>query len=538
MSSKDNGIYYNNNRNLMSVQYRHEYTQAEIAEVVKCSKDPIYFIKNYIKIVSLDKGLVLFNTYAFQERMINSFHNNRNTIANCPRQSGKSTICAAYYAWAAIFNSNCTIAMLANKAMISKELLSRVKEAIEHLPTFLKPQIVQWNAYSLELNNGSKIIAAATSSSAIRGMSISILHLDEFAHIPNNIAEDFFTSVYPTISSGTRTKCIIVSTPNGYNYFHRIWIEAERKTNGFNSVFVDWNEVPGRDQAWKHKMISEIGEQKFAQEFAGDFLGSSNSLISSSAIRNMVADRILPSSTRTFKVYEDPKPESTYLLVADPSEGLGLDDSVFTVFDVTSYPIRIVAIFKDNMISPIMFPQVIESTAQHYNTAFVLIESNSIGSQVIDILWRDFEYENIVMFGFHNTTKIGVKTTKVTKRIGCSTFKDMVENQKLIINDTDLISQISAFVLTGQTYKADVGFKDDIVMTCVILGWFSTTIEFRNITDANIRAEIQKQKIDNLRQEILPIGIIVRNGQVVYGGEVVIDKDAVWFPAGFKRDWI
>jgi len=527
-------IYYKNNKNLMSIHYNHPFTRDEITEMAKCAMDPIYFINNFVKIVNLDEGLILFKTRPFQDRMVESFHMNRNTIAKVGRQAGKSTICAAYYVWCIIFQRNCKVAMLANKESISKDLLSRVKLAIEHLPLFLKPQIMKWDQTSIKLVNGSEVIAAATSASAIRGMAISILHIDEMAFIPNNIVEEFFLSVYPTISSGKKTKCIIVSTPCGFNYYHKLWKGAEQGKNGFIPIAVDWWEVPGRDEAWKKLKISEIGDVKFAQEYSCDFLGSSNTLIAASAIGSLVADEPLSNSTATLKVYKEPEKERTYLITVDVAEGLDLDDSAFIVFDITEYPIRIMAVFKDNKISPQVYPQVIETIAKHYNDAYVLVENNSIGTEVTGILYRDFEYENMVIFGAKNA-KIGMKTNKQTKRIGCSNFKDLVENQKLIINDEDLISQISTFIQTGTTYKADIGFKDDLVMACVLLGFYSTTTEFKHLTNANIRAELQKDRLGQLEEEIVPFGIIVRNGVVQ---ESVSDRYGVWVPQKFDRWWL
>ena len=244
-----------------------EFTQEQILEFMRCKDDPVYFAKNYVRIVTLDHGLMPFDLYPFQEKLINNFHNHRFNICKMPRQTGKSTTVVSYLLHYAVFNDNVNIGILANKAATARELLDRLQTAYENLPKWMQQGVISWNKGSLELENGSKIMAASTSASAVRGMSFNILFLDEFAFVPNHIAESFFASVYPTITSGQNTKVIIVSTPHGMNHFYRMWHDAEKGKNGYIFTDVHWSEVPGRDSAWKAQTIANTSEQQFKVEF-------------------------------------------------------------------------------------------------------------------------------------------------------------------------------------------------------------------------------------------------------------------------------
>ena len=276
---------YLGNPNLKKANTPIEFSEENIIEFLKCKDDPVYFAKKYIKIVSLDEGLVPFDLYPFQEKLVRNFHENRFNICKMPRQTGKSTTVVSYLLHYAIFNDSINIGILANKAKIAMDLLGRLQTAYENLPKWMQQGIIAWNKGSLELDNGSKILAASTSASAVRGMSFNILFLDEFAFVPNHVADDFFASVYPTISSGTSTKVIIVSTPRGMNHFYRMWHDAERGTNEYIPTDVHWNEVPGRDEAWKAQTIANTSEQQFKVEFECEFLGSVNTLIAPSKLK-------------------------------------------------------------------------------------------------------------------------------------------------------------------------------------------------------------------------------------------------------------
>jgi hypothetical protein len=347
------------------------------------------------------------------------------------------------------------------------------------------------------------------------------IHLDEFAHIQNNIAEEFFTSVYPTISSGKTTKCVIVSTPKGYNFFHKLWKEAEKGMNGFVPIYVNWSKHPSRDNEWRDKMIAELGEEKFAQEFDASFIGSSNTLIGSIYLRQLASDTPIKES-KQLKVYSDPQLEHIYLIVADPSRGTGNDNSAFIVFDISEFPIKIAAVYKDPNISPMVFPSVLEKMGKSYNNAHILVESNDIGSQVTDILWNELEYENTVIA---TKDQIGIRTTRTVKQAGCSNFKDMVENQKLLINDAWLISEISTFIQKKSSYEADAGATDDLVMCCVLLGFYTGLNDFKNITDVNLREAMRQQKAEMIENEIVPFGFIVGESEIGFSDSLKRFKD-------------
>ena len=387
---------YLGNPNLKKANVQQEWTKHELQEYANCMEDPIYFIQNYVRIVSLDEGLIPFKMYPFQKEMVGTFHNNRFTICKLPRQSGKSTVMVSYLLHYALFNPAVNIAILANKAATARDLLGRLQLAYEHLPKWLQQGVMSWNKGSLELENGSKILASSTSASAVRGGSYNIIFLDEFAYVPSNVAEQFFSSVYPTISSGKTTKVMIVSTPHGMNMFYKIWTEAEEKRNSYIPIEVHWSEVPGRDEKWKKETIANTSEQQFNTEFECEFLGSIDTLISPSKLRTLTYKTPIQSNAG-LDVYEQPKEGNTYLLTADVSRGTSNDYSAYIVFNVSQVPYRIVAKFRDNEIKPLIFPQKIYQVAKAYNQAFVLVEVNDIGEQVANALQYDMEYDNMIM---------------------------------------------------------------------------------------------------------------------------------------------
>ena len=441
---------YLGNPNLKKANTAIEFTPDQVQEFIKCKGDPVYFARNYIKIVSLDEGLVPFNLYDFQEDMVRCFHENRFNIAKLPRQTGKSTTVVSYLLHYIIFNDNVNIGILANKASTSRELLSRLQLAYENLPRWMQHGILAWNKGNVELENGSKILAASTSSSAVRGMSFNIIFLDEFAFVPNHIAEQFFSSVYPTISSGKSTKVIIISTPNGMNMFYKLWHDAERGKNEYTTTEVHWSQVPGRDAAWKEQTIKNTSERQFTQEFECEFLGSVDTLIAASKLRTMVYEDPL-ERRNGLDVYEQPLPDHEYVMTVDVSRGVSNDYSAFVVVDITTIPYKVVAKYKNNMIKPLLFPNIIDPVARSYNKAYVLCEVNDIGGQVADIMQFDMEYENLLMCamrgragqivgqGFSHKSQLGIKMTSTVKKTGCSNLKALIEDDKLLINDYDII---------------------------------------------------------------------------------------------------
>ena len=517
MSSTDQ---YLGNPNLKKANTALDFTPEEVQEVIKCSEDPVYFIKKYIRIVSLDKGLIPFDMYHFQEEMVQKFHDNRFNIAKLPRQSGKSTIVTSYLLWYVLFNDNVNVAILANKAATAREMLQRLQLSYENLPKWLQQGILQWNRGSLELENGSKIMAASTSASAVRGMSFNVIFLDEFAFIPNHIADQFFSSVYPTISSGKSTKVIIISTPHGMNMFYKLWHDAERGTNEYIPTEVHWSEVPGRDDVWKEQTIKNTSEQQFRVEFECEFLGSVDTLISPSKLRIMPYHDPMKEN-RGLAVFEQAVPEHNYVITVDVSRGVGNDYSAFTVVDTTTIPYKMVARYKNNEIKPIILPNVVVDVAKNYNNAYILCEVNDIGGQVADIIQFDLEYENLLMAamrgragqqlgqGFSGKkTQLGIKMSTAVKQVGCSNLKALIEDDKLLINDYDTIAELTTFIAKGQTFQAEEGCNDDLAMCLVIFAWMAMQPYFKEMHDNDVRQRIYESQKDMIEQDMAPFGFI------------------------------
>ena len=511
---------YLGNPNLKKANVPNEWTEAQIAEFLKCSEDPVYFIKTYVKIVSLDKGLVPFDMYDFQTEMVHKFHDNRFNIAKLPRQSGKSTIVTSYLLWYTLFNQEVNVAILANKAATSREMLQRLQKSYEHLPKWLQQGIIQWNRGSLELENGSKIMAASTSSSAVRGMSFNVIFLDEFAFVPNHIADEFFSSVYPTISSGKSTKVIIISTPHGMNMFYKLWHDSERGKNEYVNTEVHWSEIPGRDDKWKAQTIANTSESQFKVEFECEFLGSVDTLIAPSKLKVMAYEDPLKQSAG-LDVFEESKPNHQYVMACDVARGVSNDYSAFVVIDTTTLPYKMVAKYKNNTIKPILFPNVIVDVARHYNGAFILVEVNDVGGQVADIIHFDLEYDNLLMAsmrgrsgqvvgqGFSGKkTQMGVKMSTAVKKVGCSNLKALIEEDKLIVSDYDIISELTTFIQKGQSFEAEEGCNDDLAMCLVIFSWLALQDYFREMNDTDVRQRIYDDQRENIEQDMAPFGFI------------------------------
>ena len=511
---------YLGNPNLKKANVATNFTPEEVQEYIKCSEDPVYFIKTYIKIVSLDKGLIPFDMYDFQVDMTRKFHDNRFNIAKLPRQSGKSTIVTSYLLWYVLFNANVNVAILANKAATSREMLQRLQLSYENLPKWLQQGILQWNRGSLELENGSKIMAASTSSSAVRGMSFNVIFLDEFAFVPNHIADQFFSSVYPTISSGKSTKVIIISTPHGMNMFYKLWHDAEKGKNEYIPTEVHWSQVPGRDAAWKEQTIKNTSEQQFKVEFECEFLGSVDTLISPSKLRTMpYSDPI--TQNKGLAIYKRAEPERNYIITVDVARGTSNDYSAFVVVDTTTVPYEVVARYRNNEIKPIIFPNIIIDVAKNYNNAYILCEVNDIGGQVADIIQFDLEYENLLMAamrgragqqlgqGFSGKkTQLGVKMSTAVKQVGCSNLKALIEEDKLIIPDYDTIAELTTFIVKGQSFAAEDGCNDDLAMCLVIFAWMAMQEYFKQMHDNDVRQRIYDDQRENIEQDMAPFGFV------------------------------
>ena len=513
---------YLGNPNLKKANTRTEFSAKQVQEFIKCKKDPIYFAKNYIKIVSLDEGLVHFKMWDFQEELIKNFHENRFNICKMPRQTGKSTTCVAYLLHYIVFNDSVNVGILANKAATARELLGRLQTAYENLPKWMQQGILSWNKGSMELENGSKILAASTSASAVRGMSFNIIFLDEFAFVPNHIAEAFFSSVYTTITSGKSTKVIMVSTPCGMNHFYRYWHDAQRGKNEYTATEVHWSEVPGRDDAWKEQTIKNTSEQQFKVEFECEFLGSVATLISVTKLRNLVFEDPLVNNHKGLLVYEHPIKGNDYIITVDTARGIDHDSSAFIVFDITTYPYKTVARFKNAEIKPMLFPNIIHDTARAYNEAYVLVEINDIGEQVASIMQYDLEYENMLMCamrgrngqqvgsGFSGSkTQMGVRMTQAVKKLGCSNLKTLMEDDKIVTNDYDIIAELTTFVQKKQSWEAEDGCHDDLAMCLVIFAWLVAQDYFKEMTDTDVRKRIYEEQKNQIEQDMAPFGFIL-----------------------------
>lgn len=517
MMNLENNKGYLGNVNLKRKGTAVNFTPEMIQEYIKCSKDPIYFAEKYIQIVHVDYGLIPIELYDYQKEIIEKITNNRRVTVVTSRQAGKTTTAVAVILHYILFNDHKTVALLANKGDAAREILDRIKIAYEALPKWMQQGVVEWNKGSVEFENGCKIIAAATSSSAIRGKSISLLYIDETAFVEG--WDEFFASVFPTISSGNTTKMLFTSTPNGLNHFYKTCEGAREGTNGFEFVEVSWDRVPGRDEKWKQETLAamDFDYQKFAQEFECQFLGSSGTLIEGSKLKALVIRQPI-NEISGIKVYEQPDRSKTYIVVADVSRGKGLDYSAFSVFDVTQMPYKQVCTFRDNTVTPIDYAEIIYRVIKLYNEAYILIETNDIGEQVSDLLHYDYEVETIlytenagrsgkrISGGFGKSVDKGIRTTKSVKAIGCNMLKLMVEQDQLIVNDFDTINELSTFSRKATSYEAESGCHDDTVMCLVLFSWLADQTFFRELTDINTMHKLKERNEEQLMENLLPVG--------------------------------
>ncbi len=539
--SKVNEAYLGN-QNLKRSNVKHSWTKEQVQEWMKCALDPEYFIERYIKIVNIDRGLINFDLYDYQKDIVKLSVDERFVICKMPRQCGKTTTVVGIMLWYILFHENYSVAILAHKLAQAREILSRIQLAYEHLPKWLQQGIIEWNKGNLELENGSKILASATSSSAIRGGSFNLIYLDEFAFVENNMQEDFFASVYPTISSGQTSKILITSTPNGLNMFYKLWTDSEEGKNSYKRIDVHWSQVPGRDEKWKAETIRNTSEEQFRVEFECEFIGSSNTLVSASKLRLL---RSIPPIVGNHDacIFEHPQPGHQYFTVVDTARGVQGDYSAFIVFDVSELPYRVVATYKNNMIAPLVYPNIIYQFARHYNNAYVLVETNDIGEQIASIMLHDLEYDNlmqtvhngrsgqIISPGFGQQARLGVRTTKQVKRIGCLTLKTQIESDKLLINDERVLYELFRFVNIGESYEAEEG-HDDLVMCCVLFAWAMSQNYVRELTSVDLRQRLEQENEQAIEADLLPFGII-QHGEPINIPLIAARKnDDSWIFAG------
>ena len=508
------GNSYHGNPNLKPLAYQHDFSQEEIEEYIKCKNDPVYFIENYVKIITLDSGLQPFKLYDCQKKKVDCIMNNRRVVLMEGRQQGKTVTSAACILHYTIFEEDKTVAIMANKSAAAREVLNRYQIMYENLPIWMQQGVKTWNKGDVELENNSKVLTAATTAAAIRGKSVNWLYIDEAAIIPNNVADEFFTSVYPTISAGETTKILLTSTPLGYNHFWKFWNESLEGVNGFENMFIPYYEIPGRDDKWLEEQIQLLGDVKFNQEVMCEFLGSTNTLINAQTIQRLSTKD--PEFTNNgLDIYESPQENHYYAITVDTTRGIGGDYSAFVVVDITEMPYKVVAKYRDNKIAPMLYPDIIGKVGKDYNNAFILVEVNDIGQQVVEILHQEIEYENIlstvneqqkqyVSPGFGKSTKHGVTTSKQVKRQGCFAFKSLLEEQKMLVFDEHIIHEISTFTEKGNTYQADEGYHDDLVMCLVLFGWLSSQQFFKDMTDINTREGLYKQQMGDIETNLTP----------------------------------
>ena len=510
---------YNGNSLLKRTNQSIEWTPELVSEYVKCSQDPIYFTETYMKIVNIDRGLISFQLYDYQKEMIDSFAANRFNVVATARQAGKSTVTCAFILWYTIFHPEKTVALLANKGETAREILQRIQLAYQYLPAWLQQGVKEFRAGAIVFENNSRVIAAATSSDAIRGYSINLLFIDEAAFIEN--WDTFFTSVYPTISSGKESKIILVSTPNGLNHFYAIWQNAIEKRNNYQAIKVSYERVPGRDEKWKTDTLASMNfnTEKFEQEYCVEFMGSSGTLIAGWKLKELVHQT--PLNTRDgLSVYSSPIKDHKYTIVVDVSEGRSLDYSAFHVIDVTEMPYKQVCVYRNNLITPLDYGEIVHKVAINYNRAPVLVEVNNMGAQVSHALHYDFEYDNIlftenngrngkkVSSGYGSGIDMGVRTTVPVKANGCSLLKLLIEQNQLVINDFHTIEELSRFSRKGKSYEAEEGAHDDLVMGLVLFGWLSEQQYFKDYTDINTLMRLRDKTDEEIMQDLSPFGFI------------------------------
>lgn len=501
---------YNNNALLKAAGVQVQFTQDQVKEYVKCSQDPLYFIRTYAKVVSLDDGVVPFIPFPYQDRIIDTIHNNQNTLGKLFRQAGKSTIVAAYFAWYVLFNDNKTAVILANKQAIAIEIFGRVQFIIENLPHWLQQGVVEWNKKSLVLENGSRCIAAATSASAVRGMSVNLLLLDEFAHLSPNLAEEFIASVFPTLSSSESSKLIIISTPNGLNHYHKLWVEAKNGNNDFVTVEGRWQENPKRTPAWAEEQRKKLGEVKYRQEIECTFEGSSFTLVDGSKLATLPIG-VPVYDKDNFEVFYPPQSDRTYVVTVDTSRGRHRDFSAFIVVDVTQMPYQVVATFKNNEISTLEYPHLIYNTARQYNDAFILIEINDLGEEVSNTIWYDYEYENVYFTRGNELSQTrgypGIRTTSKVKSLGCSVLKELIEKDQFVVNSHKIVEELGLFVMHRKSYASqDPAVNDDLCTTLWLFAWLTKQEIFQQVTNINLRAVLTEKKQEYIDSTMTPFG--------------------------------
>lgn len=499
--------------NIKRANIQIQWTQEMLDEWVKCRDDIIYFAENYCSIIHIDYGVIKVQLRDYQKDMLKIMFDNRMSMHNLSRQLGKTTAVAIYLTHYVCFNEAKNVGILAHKGSMSAEVLDRTKQALELLPDFLQPGIVEWNKNSIELENGCKISAFASSPDAVRGNSFALLYLDEAAFIEN--FEDTWKAILPVISSGRQSKIILTSTPNGLNHWYNLWESSLKGISGFKTYTAIWTAVKERlydeennfddGKFWSSKQIGASSLEAFLQEHCTEFQGTAGTLISGFKLSKMTF--VDKDHNDNFYQYKEPEDGHKYIIAVDCAEGRGQDYSAFNIIDVTKYPYEQVGVYHSNQISPLLLPTIIMRYAYEYNNAWVYIELNSVGGMVAKTLFIDLEYENVIM---DSSQDLGMKQTKVTKAIGCSNLKDLIEKDKLLIYDKNTVMEFRTFVEKGVSWAAQDGFHDDLVMSLVIFSYLTNQERFGDFVDSdrNVGRDVFQQEMEEIYDDFMPTVIL------------------------------
>lgn len=507
--------------NLKRANIKTNWTREMVQEWKKCRDDIVYFAEKYCAITHIDYGTIKVQLRDYQRDMLRIMSSKRMTCCNLSRQLGKTTVVAIFLAHFVCFNKDKAVGILAHKGSMSAEVLDRTKQAIELLPDFLQPGIVEWNKGSIELDNGSSIGAYASSPDAVRGNSFAMIYIDECAFIPNFI--DAWLAIQPVISSGRRSKIIITTTPNGLNHFYDIWDAALSGKSGFEPYTAIWNSVKERlynDQdmfddgwQWSSQTISASSLEQFKQEHCAEFHGTSGTLISGMKLANMDWTEVTPDNHGFYK-FKEAHPERKYIAALDCSEGRGQDYHALHIIDITEPQWEQVGVLHSNSISHLILPDIVHKYLMEYNEAPVYIELNSTGVSVAKSLYMDLEYENVIC---DSMVDLGMKQTKRTKAVGCSTLKDLIEKDKLIIHHKATVQEFRTFSEKGVSWAAEEGYHDDLIMGLVIFAWLTTQTKFADYADKDdlrLASEVFRNELEDMNDDYAPV-VLVDDGRDV-----------------------
>jgi len=476
MAKKDR---YMGNPNLPTKDAKFEYTAEMVAEIEKSKNSLTYFAENYFYIIDPDEGKTVINLFDYQTRLLKAFEDNRFNIVLSSRQSGKTTVMTILALHEACFKDDKNIIVVANKEDTAKNIFKRIKMAYEQLPNWLKPGVKNWGQTSIEFTNGSYIGISTTTGSAARGQAVNLLLLDELAFIePDSIVEDFWKSVYPTVSRAKTSKILITSTPNGKgNLFYRLYNDATKADNRFHPEKIDWWEVPDRDKKWKQEQIKDLGSHEaFAQEYGNEFLDNSQGSLDEELFDKLKEECCEPLhilKDGSYKIWEEYDPEKIYAIGGDVSEGVGLDSSVLEIFDISN-PSEIIQVgeYCNNNIGPAEFTNEVNEIASHWGKPILLIERNNQGTGVCDNLITHSMYPNLVSWGVkesHKNKQNGMISHINTKYKAVQNMRYFVNESKSVkFRSIDCLKEFKNFVrYPNGSWKAKSGEHDDRVMATV-----------------------------------------------------------------------